>query len=405
MALRIDGDRLIGDLRELATIGATPEGGVDRVAFSAADMEGRAWVAARMREAGLEVRTDPAGNTIGRYAGEDPARPAIALGSHTDTVPNGGRYDGALGVLAAVACARALHASGRRLRHPVEVINFVAEEASVGGGTLGSRAMAGLLDPASLEQPGPDGSTPADRLREAGIDPAAVPGARRAPGDLAAYVELHIEQGGVLDAAGIPVGAVEGIVGIRRYAARFRGIANHAGTTPMAARDDALVTAAPFVLAVRDIAMAHGIVGTVGTLRVSPGASNVIPGQVDLSVEIRGLDDAVLDRAEAALRAEVERVGGAIVPASRKAPVASDPTVLAAIEAACAGLGMAYRVMPSGAGHDAMCMEAITRQAMVFVPSRAGISHAPTEYTAPEQCVTGAQVLLGTLLELDARVG
>lgn len=398
----IDGERLLGDLEALARIGATPQGGVNRIAFSPADLEARQWVEEAMRAAGMEVHRDPAGNTIGTYPGREPGLAPIALGSHTDTVPNGGRYDGALGVLAALASVRALHAAGQRLRHPVEVINFVAEEATMGGGTFGSRAMAGLFDPASIHHEAVDGRPVAEHLRSAGIDPEAVATAARPAGSLAAYVELHIEQGGVLDKAGVPVGVVEGIVGIRRYTAVFEGEANHAGTTPMDGRRDALVMAAPFVLAVREIAVAHGIVGTVGTLRVSPGASNVIPGRVELTAEIRGLDEATLDAAEAALQARAEADGAAFARISAKEPVVSDPAVVAAVETACRDLGLAYRRMPSGAGHDAMCMAAITRQGMIFVPSRRGISHSPEEYTAPEDCVTGARVLLGTLLALDA---
>ncbi|MDI3339971.1 MAG: Zn-dependent hydrolase [Sphaerobacter sp.] len=398
----IDAAQLLSDLDALARIGATPEGGVSRIAFSPADLEARRWVEEAMRVAGMAVRRDPAGNSIGTYPGREPGLAPIALGSHTDTVPNGGRYDGALGVLAALACVRALHAAGQRLRHPVEVINFVAEEATMGGGTFGSRAMAGLFDPAALDHEAVDGRPVAEHLRRAAIDTAQVRTAARPAGSLAAYVELHIEQGGVLASAGIVIGAVEGIVGIRRYAVTFHGEANHAGTTPMDDRSDALVMAAPFILAVREIAVAHGIVGTVGTLRVSPGASNVIPGRVELTAEIRGLDEATLDAAEAALRARAEAAGAAFARMSAKEPVRSDPLIVASVEQTCQQLGLSCRRMPSGAGHDAMCMAALTRQGMIFVPSQRGISHAPDEYTAPEDCVNGARVLLGTLLALDA---
>ncbi|HET8628974.1 MAG TPA: Zn-dependent hydrolase [Thermomicrobiales bacterium] len=400
----LDGARLLADLAALGEIGATPRGGVDRVAFSPADRAGRAWVAERLREAGLAVTTDAAGNTIAREPGTLGGLAPLALGSHTDTVPDGGRYDGALGVLAALACVRALRAADRRLRHPVEVINFVAEEATLGGGTLGSRAMAGLFDFGVLDKPAGDGRPVAAHLRDAGIDPAGLGAAARPAGSLAAYLELHIEQGGILAESGTPIGVVEGIVGIRRYTARFTGAANHAGTTPMAARRDALVAAADFILDVRDIAVAQGIVGTVGTLAIEPGAPNVIPGRVDVAVEIRALDTAALDRGEQALRGAAARGGGTLAPVSVKEPVASDPAVVAAAEVACRDLGLAYRRMPSGAGHDAMCVAAIAPEAMLFVPSRDGISHAPEEYTAPEDCITGARVLLRTLLELDARL-
>jgi N-carbamoyl-L-amino-acid hydrolase len=402
MTPAIDGDQLLRDLAELARIGASAGGGIDRIAYSPADLAGRAWVEARLRDLGLTVERDAAGNTIGRYAGEAPDLPPLALGSHTDTVPNGGRYDGALGVLAALACVRALRAAGRRLRHPVAVLNFAAEEATMGGGTIGSRAMAGLLDPAMLAQPAWDDRPIADHLRAAGIDPAGVVAARRPPGSFAAYLELHIEQGGTLAAAGLPIGLVEGIVGIRRYAASFAGYANHAGTTPMAGRRDALVLAAPFILAVRDTALARGIVGTCGTLRVEPGAPNVIPGRVEIGVEIRGLDEAVLDAAEADLTRAATATGGHLRRTAYKEPVRSDPAVLDALAAACAGLGLAARRLPSSAGHDAMCIAAIAPQAMLFVPSRGGVSHAPAEDTAPADCINGARVLLAALLRLDA---
>lgn len=311
MTPELDAARLLADLDALAQIGRAADGALNRIAYGPADQAGRAWVAEQMRALGMRVRADAAGNTIGLYPGAADL-PPIALGSHTDTVPNGGNYDGALGVVAALACARALHAAGARLRHPLEVINFAAEEATMAGGTTGSQAMAGLFNPAIVEQAAWDGRPVREHLRAAGLDPDAVGEARRAPGSLAAYLELHIEQGDVLTAASVPIGIVEGFVGIRRYAVTFQGYANHAGTTPMHRRQDALVAAAPFVTAVRDLAVAYGIVATIGTLTVHPGAPNVIPGRVELIVETRGLDAAVLDQAEAAL------VSGPATPASRR---------------------------------------------------------------------------------------
>jgi N-carbamoyl-L-amino-acid hydrolase len=400
----LDGEELLQQLDDLGQIGARTGGGVDRLAFSPADLAGRAWVAEQMRAAGLEVARDGAGNVIGRLAGSEPGRAPIALGSHTDTVPNGGRFDGALGVLAAIAAARAVRGAGLTLRHPLEVIDFAGEEATIAGGTFGSRAMAGLLADAALAAPAWDGRPVAELLRGAGLDPAGVAGAGRPVGSLAAYLELHIEQGGTLEAAGVPVGVVEGIVGIRRYVAQFAGSANHAGTTPMAQRRDALVMAAPLVGAVREVAEAHKIVGTVGTVRVEPNAPNVIPGRVELGLEIRGLDEAVLDAAAAAIEAEAVAAGGRLVEISRKEPVACAAVVLEAIEAGCAAVGLERRRMASGAGHDAMCLAALAPVGMIFVPSAGGVSHAPEEWTAPEQCVAGARALLAGLLELDERL-
>ncbi len=396
----INGNRLLQDLETLAQIGRGADGGVTRVAYSPADREGRAWVQAQMQEAGLTVRTDAAGNTIGLYPGREPL-PPIALGSHTDTVPSGGRYDGALGVLGALAGVRALREAGLRLRHPVEIINFAAEEATMSEGTLGSQAMAGLLKPRLIHQLAWDGRPVSVHLSEAGLDPAALGEARRPAGSLAAYLELHIEQGGILEAAAIPIGVVEGIVGIRRYTAGFYGFANHAGTTPMVGRRDALVMAAPFITQVRDVAVRRGIVGTIGSLRVQPGAPNVIPGYVELDVETRSLRESELDAAEAELAGLAAAAGAEWRQVGRKPPVESHPRLLAALGAACEELGLPYRRMPSGAGHDAMCIAAIAPQAMLFVPSRGGISHSPQEFTGPEECVNGARVLLAALLKLD----
>ncbi len=412
MSVEIDQSRLMADLEELGQIGLSPRGGLMRVAFSEADGDGRAWVTEAMRSL-MEVRVDQAGNTIGLYPGRESGLKPIALGSHTDTVPDGGKYDGALGVLASLACVRALASANVRLRHPVEVINFASEEAAVAGGTFGSRAMAGMFDPSILRQTAPDGRLIADIVRSAGIDPEHIVEAARQPGELAAYLELHPEQGGRLEEAGIPIGVVDGIVAIRRYVATFHGYANHAGTTPMEQRRDALVAAAPFILAVRATAILNHIVGTIGTVRVEPGASNVIPGKVELSVEIRGMDTRVLDDAENDLRklaqssgAEFERISsksGASVSGTNAA-VESDPWLVQEIEAACRDIGLPYLRMSSGAGHDAMCMESITREAMIFVPSRGGVSHSPDEYTSPEHCVAGARVLLATLLRIDERL-
>ncbi len=397
----VDGHRLLADLDLLARFGASASGGVNRVAYGPEDLEGRRWLEAEMRSLSLEVRTDRAGNSIGSYPGQNSRLPPIAIGSHTDTVPEGGRYDGSLGVVAALACARALHESEVRLQHPLEVVNFAAEEATMGG-TIGSRAMAGIMDPSILRTQAWDGKEVADHIRAAGLDPDSLAEAQRPEGSLACFLELHVEQGSTLDAAGVPLGVVEGIVGIRRYAVRFDGVANHAGTTPMENRRDALIMAAPYILAVRDIAIAQGIVGTVGKLSLHPGAPSVIPGRVDLSVEIRGLDETRLDAAEAALSDTAAATAGEFSLISSKPAVRSDPRLLEELTTACKELGVEYRRLPSGAGHDAMCIAHIAPVAMLFVPSRGGISHALDEYTDPENCVTGARVLLHALMRIDA---
>ena len=246
-----------------------------------------------------------------------------------------------------------------------------------------------------------DGRPAVEHLKAAGYDPGQISQAARPVNSVAAYLELHIEQGGILDKAGIPIGVVLGIVGIRPLHATFQGYANHAGTTPMADRQDALVKAAPFIPMVRDVAVRHGIVGTIGTVHVHPGAPNVIPGQVDLTVEIRSLDDKLLDRAAAELAEHAAQLGATFHEASNKSQVMSDPRIMEALATASDDLGLAHRTMASGAGHDAMCMADLGPEAMLFVPSRGGVSHSPDEYTEPEHCVNGARVLLGALLKLD----
>lgn len=402
IANRLDGELLLDDLDNLARIGGGAGKGINRLAYSPTDLEGRAWVEAKMRELGMTTHTDSAGNTIGRYPGSQPDLPPIALGSHTDTVPDGGKYDGALGVLGALACIRTLRDNQIQTRHPIEVINFAAEEASMPGSTFGSRAMAGRLTPAILEQAAWDGQLVKTHLESAGMNPKEIFKAARPAGSLAAYMELHIEQGGFLDKAGIPVGLVVGIVGIRRFNVIFNGYANHAGTTRMEHRQDALVMAAPFIPFVRDVAIKKNMVGTIGSLRVYPNAPNVIPGKVELIVEIRSLYEEDLDSASAELRQFAEQAGATFTEISSKPPVMSDARVLDALAEASQELGLPSMKMPSGAGHDAMLMAELAPEAMLFVPSHNGVSHSPDEYTEPEQCVNGARVLLSALLKLDA---
>ncbi|GAB4111180.1 MAG: Zn-dependent hydrolase [Roseiflexaceae bacterium] len=395
---QIDAELLLHDIDELGAIGRQGPG-INRIAFSPSDLMARAWVEGRMHEAGMRVTVDTAGNSIGHYPGRE-GLPPIVIGSHTDTVAQGGRYDGALGVLAGIACIRACHEIGYQLRHPVEVINFTGEEATLLG-TLGSRAMVGQLPLSDLAKPAYDGRSVASHLRSAGFDPERITQASRANQRIAAYLELHIEQGDRLESEGYPIGLVEGIVGIRRYGVVFEGQANHAGTTQMARRKDALVAAAELTLAVRDLAQAHAMVGTVGTMHIHPNVPNVIPGRVELSCEIRSLNEHALDLVEQKLCQFTLKLGGQWQVLARKEPVASHEGLLEILARACERLGLRYRRMPSGAGHDAMCLAALGPMAMVFVPSAGGISHAPEEYTSPEQCVQGARVLLETLLMLD----
>jgi N-carbamoyl-L-amino-acid hydrolase len=399
-------------LEELGRFGETPQG-MQRLAFSPADVASREYTMYLMRRAGLEPRIDPAGNIIGRKPGSVPGLAAIALGSHTDTVPNGGKYDGALGVMAAIECVQTLADQGHMLRHPVEVLVFTNEEGTrFRRWLLGSRAMAGLLEPADLAAVDDEGVSLGTRLAAIGGDLPRIHQARRARGELAAYFELHIEQGPTLYQANTPIGVVTGITGRVVFEVEVTGVANHAGTTPMDVRRDALLTASRLVLAVNQLAAEQEIcrVATVGAISAQPNAVNVIPGRVRLGVEFRDLDMANLARAEEELR----RIAGEIASANGvQVAVRSQETTRAVlisprmqemVAEAAARCGLAQQRLPSGAGHDAQAMESITDVAMVFVPSVAGISHSPEEFSTPEARANGASVLLHLLLLADERL-
>lgn len=409
VAQSINGARLNTNLEELGRIGDTPQG-MQRVAFSPLDVAGREHTMSLMRRARLEVRIDPAGNIIGRRQGSEPGLPAIGLGSHVDTVPNGGKYDGALGTLAAIECAQTLHDRGVVTRHPVEVLVFTNEEGT-GFHTwlFGSQAMAGTISPHDLTVVDQDGVSLETRLPDIGGNLSQIHQAARKPGDFAAYFELHIEQGPTLHQTGTPIGIVSGITGKAGFEVTVTGAANHAGTTPMPARRDALVSASRLVLAVQRVASEMEVcrVSTVGQIAASPNATNVIPGSVEFSAEFRDVDRQAMVAAEAEFRRaarEIEASDGVTVavnplPPTTPVPIGTDMQDLVA--AAAAGAGLDVMKVPSGAGHDAQSMAALTNVAMVFVPSVDGISHSPLEYSTPEACANGAQVLMELLLLAD----
>jgi beta-ureidopropionase / N-carbamoyl-L-amino-acid hydrolase len=402
----VSADRLQQHITALSKFGANPEGGVSRVAYSAADLAGRAYIAQLMQAAGLTVRVDTAGNIIGRRDGGDPALPAIMLGSHTDSVPHGGNYDGDVGVLGAIEVAQTLAERGIALRHSLEVVNFTDEE----GGLVGSLAMSGRLDPATLEVMSHSGMIIRDGIRTVGGDPERLAAAARKVGELAAYVELHIEQGAILDDANIDIGVVQGIVGISQWEVTVTGVANHAGTTPMNKRRDAQLAAADFVLAVNRVAttMPGRQVATVGRIRAEPGAPNVIPGRVTMSLEIRDLESAKIQQVFAGVQSEANRIAEArqtpISFSEQKLgvePAPTDERMRRIIADAATTLGLSNRLLPSGAGHDAQDMSHIAPTGMIFVPSVGGLSHSPKEYTAPADIANGANVLLQTVLAID----
>ena len=412
--LAINAGRLNGNLAALGRIGEVDGGGMMRVAFSDADIAGRNFAAGLMQNAGLTVRTDTAGNIIGRQDGTDPSLPAIALGSHTDTVPNGGKYDGALGVIAAIEVAQTLTENRHPLRHPLEIIIFTNEEgAGFHRWLLGSRAMAGLLEPADYTTLDDAGVSLSARLAAVGGDLSRIATARRQPGELAAYFELHIEQGPTLHRSGLPIGVVSGITGRAVLTASVIGKANHAGTTPMAERQDALAAAAQLTLAVQNIAARAEIcrVATVGRLQVTPNAVNVVPGTVTMSLEFRDLYPNALTAAETTLRRQAMEIAAAsgveitVELLETTPPVPLPAGMQELVGRAAEQGGLAHITLPSGAGHDAQAMAAIAPAGMVFVPSVDGVSHAPEEYTCPEDCGNGGQTLLNLLLLADGRLG
>jgi beta-ureidopropionase / N-carbamoyl-L-amino-acid hydrolase len=406
---KINAARLMEQLlQRLAGFGKNPEGGVSRVAYSDADRQGREYVTGLMREAQLEVTVDAAGNIMGRRGGREPRLPALAFGSHVDSVPKGGNYDGPVGSLGAIEVARTLAENRIVTRHPLLVTIFANEE----GGLYGSRAITTGLEPNELDNTSASGKTIRDGIRFIGGNPDKLDGAKLGKGDVAAYVELHIEQGGTLEREKLDIGVVEGIVGIKQWEVVFEGFANHAGTTPMDRRQDALISAAKYIQMVNRVVRSEPgrHVGTVGRIQAFPGAPNVIPGRVEATLELRDLDDAKVDRLAGIVMAEARKIAEAdgtrvsfrLLHGNTAAP--TDARVRAPITEAARALGLTTKVLPSGAGHDAQAMAQIAPVGMIFIPSIGGISHSPKEFSRAEDIANGANVLLGTILRLDRAV-
>jgi N-carbamoyl-L-amino-acid hydrolase len=404
--LRVNGTRLNAHLNDLAHFGKTPEGGTHRVAYSDADLEARQYVMKLMREAKLEVSIDAAGNIIGRRPGTEATLKPLMIGSHIDSVPQGGSYDGQVGSMGAIEIAQTLTDHNVRLRHPLEVIIFQNEE----GGTIGSIALAHGLTENDLDLVSNSKKTVREGIKFIGGDPDRLASVVRKKRDVAGYLELHIEQGGILHKEKIDIGVVEGIVGVYWWDVTVEGFANHAGTTPMNQRRDALLAAAKYIDAVNRIvtSVPGRQVGTVGKIQAFPGAYNVVPGKVTTSLGLRDLDETKVQTIFAKIQSEVRQIEATTgtkfefkqTNVSRPAP--TDERFRRLIDESAKELGMTTKLMPSGAGHDAQEIANLGPVGMIFIPSRDGISHSPREFSEPQDITNGANVMLLTLLKLDS---
>jgi ureidoglycolate amidohydrolase len=385
-------------------------GGITREVYTPTYAAALDWVADLMHDAGLTTRLDAFGNLWGRWTGADPAAPRVVTGSHVDTTLNAGKYDGVVGVLGAIAAVRTLRDSGFTPRRGIEVIAFAGEEPRFGTGCIGSRALVGALSPEDLQRlVDRNGISLAQALSSAGFPPENVPSAELDPTEVHAFVELHIEQGAVLETGGEQIGIVTAIAAPHDLRLTIRGEAAHSGATPMALRHDALAGAAEIMLVLERLAQASPsgtTVGTVGVLRTYPGAINVVPGEVQLDVDIRDSDLAARETVVAELLQAAESIATTrglsidVTPIVQDTPVQCAEAIITATTQAAQELELPHRTMTSGAYHDAMILAAKVPVGMIFIPSHRGISHHPDEYTEPAQIEAGAAVLAGTLRRL-----
>jgi hydantoinase/carbamoylase family amidase len=410
--IEIDTDKLADNLRILAGIGRTPTGGTSRLAFTPEDMAAREFATAEMVAVGLEVHQDEAGNIIGRLAGSDGERPVVMTGSHLDSVPEGGNFDGTIGVFGAIEAVRAIKARGLTPAAPIEVVVFSSEEAprfGQGGHHFGSRVMAGLMDLDLLDHLIDENNISlAGALRDVGIDPDQVSKAQRAPGEVAAFIELHMEQGRILRDREVPVGVVTTITGATRYWLTLHGSADHSGATPMKGRRDALTAAAEVVLAVERIGveMNDSLVSTVGVIRAMPGSISVVPGTVELGIDIRDINGLHLTRAARALRNQIGAIADrrSIVPDLRvlwdDQPISMTPSIRATIAEASEANDLPAADVASHSGHDTASISMLAPSGMIFVRNESGRSHSAAEYVRIEDIAAGSRVLATALLSL-----
>jgi allantoate deiminase len=411
--MNLSKERLWQRLMELGKIGLQPDsGGITRFSFSKEERLAKDAVISYMKEAGLTVREDAAGNVIGRKEGLDPHAPVVLTGSHIDTVPHGGKFDGALGVIGAIEALQRMHEQGIQTVHPIEVIVFTDEEgARFGFGMIGSRAVAGTLKAEDLQFTDEKNVTIAQAMEQAGLDPAKLHTAAKTPAEVRAYIELHIEQATVLERRGLPVGVVSGIAGPLWLQFKLRGEAGHAGATPMLGRKDPMVAAARIITCIDQVVRNYpNAVATVGKLQVYPGGINIIPGEVTLSLDLRDIDQSVRDQIEQEILTCAQKVSDEqgvefqVQELQRVAPVPCAPELQKVIEQSCRKIGIEPIALPSGAGHDGMQFGKLCPVGMIFVRSQRGISHSPEEWSSPEDCEAGTQVLYHTLLELAVPV-
>ncbi len=404
--IKVSERRIEERIFELAKFGKDSSGKGYRVAFTKGDIDARAWYMSLMKKTGLDVATDYAGNIIGKRKGKNPSLKPIAFGSHIDMVPDGGNYDGCVGSIGALEMIEVLNENNIITEHPLEVIIFSNEE----GGTIGSMAMAGHLTAEGLKQKSQSGLTMAEGIKAIGGNPDSIQYSIRKKGDIKAFLELHIEQGGLLEKENLQIGVVEGIVGIVHWEVTVDGFANHAGTTPMNMRQDALLAASKFIIAVNEVikSVQGNQVGTIGKIAAMPGAYNVIPGNVVLGLEIRDLSSAKIELLFRAIEKRAFAIAlssktkiSFVRQANASKPALTDKTLQQKINASAKALGFTTKFMQSGAGHDAQEIALIAPVAMIFVPSVGGISHSPKEFTKAVNMANGANVLLQTILKID----
>jgi ureidoglycolate amidohydrolase len=412
MNLTIDRDRLLSEIETLASFSEAEPPVVTRIVFTPADLQARAWLKARCEEAGLAVRRDPVGNTFARWVGADSAAPAVGTGSHIDAIPNAGKYDGVVGVLGGLEAIRALQRSGFRPKCSIELVVFTSEEPTrFGIGCLGSRLLSGTLSPDAARRLTDNSGASLEQVRRQAGMVGDLEDVKLAQGYYKGFVELHIEQGPLLEQQQIPLGVVAKIAAPASLRIVVEGAGGHAGGVLMPDRRDALCAAAELILAVEDAARSSGVVDTVATVGICdvfPGAVNSIPSRVTLSVDVRDTDQVRRDAVLSALERASESVGAKRQVSVRSqllnadAPADCDPAVIAALSDSCRERGLKFLPMVSRAYHDSLFLSRVAPTGMLFIPCRNGYSHRPDEYASPEDIVRGTLVLAETLAKLSA---